>query len=139
MGKFILCLLGQRVHYEKSVSFWTGFNQIGFGIELLKIGLVVNIIINYILFHSAFLKLEFVSYDYFRLSTDEYRQLTGNLIEVLDTHQQLLHLLEEEETKPSQDQRVGKLFLTWAPRMKSVHQAYCSLHPKAAFILDKYR
>ncbi|XP_018329256.1 uncharacterized protein LOC108739724 isoform X2 [Agrilus planipennis] len=73
------------------------------------------------------------------LSVDEYRQLTGNLLEVLDTHQQLLHLLEEEESKTSEEQRVGRLFLTWAPKMKSVHQGYCSLHPKAAFILDKYK
>ncbi|KAF2898835.1 hypothetical protein ILUMI_07340 [Ignelater luminosus] len=73
------------------------------------------------------------------LSADEYRQLTGNLLEVLEAHQQLLRLLEEEESKPSQDQRVGKLFLTWAPRIKSVHQVYCSLHPRAAFILDKYK
>lgn len=73
------------------------------------------------------------------MSPDEYRQLTGNLLEVLEAHQQLLRLLEEEETKPSQDQRVGKLFLTWAPRIKSVHQVYCSLHPRAAFILDKYK
>lgn len=73
------------------------------------------------------------------LSHDEYQQLTGNLFEVLDTHQQLLKLVEEEEAKPSEDQRVGRLFLSWAPRIKTVHQAYCSLHPRAAFILDKYK
>uniref|UniRef100_A0A1Y1N2C5 Rho guanine nucleotide exchange factor 7 n=2 Tax=Photinus pyralis TaxID=7054 RepID=A0A1Y1N2C5_PHOPY len=73
------------------------------------------------------------------LSADEYRQLTGNFLEVLETHQQLLALIEEEAAKPSEDQRVGRLFLNWAPRIKLAHQAYCSLHPKAAFILDKYR
>ncbi|KAF5274689.1 hypothetical protein FQA39_LY07080 [Lamprigera yunnana] len=73
------------------------------------------------------------------LLNDEYQQLTGNLLEVLETHLQLLKLIEEEEAKLSEDQRVGHLFLSWAPRIKIVHQAYCSLHPKAAFILDKYR
>ncbi|KAF5287117.1 hypothetical protein FQR65_LT12340 [Abscondita terminalis] len=73
------------------------------------------------------------------LSHDEYQQLTGNLFEVLEAHQQLLKLVEEEESKPSDDQRVGRLFLSWAPRIKTVHQVYCSLHPRAAFVLDKYR
>ncbi|CAG9813967.1 unnamed protein product [Phaedon cochleariae] len=74
-----------------------------------------------------------------RLTSDEYKQLTGNITEVLETHQQLLSLLELEANKPSHEQKVGKLFLTWAPRIKSVHQKYCSLHPRAVCILDKYR
>lgn len=73
------------------------------------------------------------------LTTDEYKQLTGNITEILETHQHLLNLIEIESNKPGCDQRVGKLFLNWAPRIKSVHQAYCSLHPKAVCILDKYR
>lgn len=70
---------------------------------------------------------------------DEYRQLTGNINDVLDTHQQLLELIEECETKPSEEQRVGKLFLSWAPRIKAVHQSYCSTHPKAVCILDLHK
>ncbi|CAH1108583.1 unnamed protein product [Psylliodes chrysocephalus] len=73
------------------------------------------------------------------LTPDEYKQLTGNITEVLETHQQLLNLIEIESNKPGQDQKVGKLFLNWAPRIKNIHQAYCSLHPKAVCILDKYR
>ncbi|XP_072396138.1 rho guanine nucleotide exchange factor 7-like isoform X1 [Diabrotica undecimpunctata] len=73
------------------------------------------------------------------LTPDEYKQLTGNITEVLETHQQLLKLVELESSKPGNDQRVGKLFLNWAPRIKSIHQAYCSLHPRAVCILDKYR
>ncbi|CAG9862680.1 unnamed protein product [Phyllotreta striolata] len=73
------------------------------------------------------------------LSSDEYKQLTGNITEVLETHQQLLNLLEVELSKPGPDQKVGKLFLNWATRIKNVHQAYCSLHPKAVCILDKYK
>ncbi|KAJ8970691.1 hypothetical protein NQ314_001072 [Rhamnusium bicolor] len=73
------------------------------------------------------------------LTQDEYKQLTGNITEVLETHQQLLSLIEAESKKPGNEQRVGKLFLTWAPKIKSVHQAYCSLHPRAVCILDKYR
>ncbi|XP_018577740.1 uncharacterized protein LOC108916034 [Anoplophora glabripennis] len=73
------------------------------------------------------------------LSQDEYKQLTGNITDVLETHQQLLSLIEAESNKPGNEQRVGKLFLTWAPKIKNVHQMYCSLHPRAVCILDKYR
>lgn len=76
---------------------------------------------------------------YFSLTADEYKQLTGNIVEVLDTHQQLLNGIEAEESKPSMEQRVGRLFLTLAPKVKSVHQAYCSLHPRAVCILDRYK
>lgn len=85
----------------------------------------VNSIRNYIYFCS--------------ITTDEFKQLTGNLPEVLDIHQQLLSLLEEEGSKASVDQRVGKLFLVWAPKVKNCHQTYCALHPKAVCILDKYK
>ncbi|KAJ3653769.1 hypothetical protein Zmor_013004 [Zophobas morio] len=73
------------------------------------------------------------------LTIDEYKQLTGNITEVLDTHQQLLKLMETEQVKPSLEQRMGRLFLSWAPRIKSVNQAYCALHPKAVCILDQYK
>ncbi|XP_045472847.1 uncharacterized protein LOC123679336 [Harmonia axyridis] len=73
------------------------------------------------------------------LSGDEYKQLTSNINEVLETHQMLLNLLEKEESKPGNDQKVGKLFLNFAPKIKNVHQTYCSLHPRAVCILDKYK
>ncbi|XP_015835673.1 rho guanine nucleotide exchange factor 7 isoform X4 [Tribolium castaneum] len=73
------------------------------------------------------------------LTNDEYKQLTGNIAEVLDTHQQLLKLMEAEQAKPGLEQRVGRLFLTWARRIKAVNQAYCAHHPKAACILDQYK
>lgn len=58
---------------------------------------------------------------------------------MLETHQMLLSLLEKEESKPGNDQKVGKMFLNWAPKIKKVHQTYCSLHPRAVCILDKYK
>ncbi|XP_060518935.1 uncharacterized protein LOC132697434 isoform X2 [Cylas formicarius] len=48
-------------------------------------------------------------------------------------------LVEQESAKPGLEQRVGKLFLSWAPKIKAAHQTYCSLHPRAVCILDKYR
>ncbi|KAI8427862.1 hypothetical protein MSG28_002232, partial [Choristoneura fumiferana] len=52
-----------------------------------------------------------------------------------------LQPLEKKEcaTKTGPDQRVGGLFLQWAPKIKSVHQTYCAGHPKAVCILDKYK
>ncbi|CAH2066715.1 unnamed protein product, partial [Iphiclides podalirius] len=73
------------------------------------------------------------------LTKDEFKQLTGNINEVLQTHEQFLVLLEECATKTGPDQRVGGLFLQWAPKIKSVHQTYCAGHPKAVCILDKYK
>ncbi|KAI8427849.1 hypothetical protein MSG28_002232, partial [Choristoneura fumiferana] len=48
-------------------------------------------------------------------------------------------LSKECATKTGPDQRVGGLFLQWAPKIKSVHQTYCAGHPKAVCILDKYK
>ncbi|CAH0603149.1 unnamed protein product [Chrysodeixis includens] len=73
------------------------------------------------------------------LTRDEFRQLTGNINEVLQIHEQFLALLDECATKTGPDQRVGGLFLQWAPKIKTVHQTYCAGHPKAVCILDKYK
>lgn len=69
----------------------------------------------------------------YRLSQDEYAQLMCNFVEVVRTHEDLLQQIEEC------NDRVGKLFLSSAPLMKKVHQAYCAAHPKAIVILDKYK
>ncbi|XP_017780992.1 PREDICTED: uncharacterized protein LOC108565852 [Nicrophorus vespilloides] len=73
------------------------------------------------------------------LTTDEYKQLIGNFTEVLETHQVLLQFIGDENQKPHKEQKIGRHFLQHAPRMKAIHQAYCSLHPKAVCILDKYK
>ncbi|XP_048482952.1 rho guanine nucleotide exchange factor 7 isoform X2 [Plutella xylostella] len=73
------------------------------------------------------------------LTRDEFKQLTGNISEVLQIHEQFLSLLEECATKTGPDQRVGGLFLQWAPQIKAVHQTYCAGHPKAVCVLDKYK
>ncbi|XP_033249723.1 rho guanine nucleotide exchange factor 7 isoform X3 [Drosophila miranda] len=67
------------------------------------------------------------------LNQDEYAQLMCNFVEIVRTHEELLLQIEEC------NDRVGKLFLTSAPLMKKVHQAYCAAHPKAIVILDKYK
>ncbi|XP_037904552.1 uncharacterized protein LOC119647598 isoform X1 [Hermetia illucens] len=67
------------------------------------------------------------------LTPDEYSQLMCNFVEVVETHEELLKGLEEC------NDRVGKLFLTKAPLMKSIHQAYCAAHPRAIVILDRYK
>ncbi|KAK9737844.1 RhoGEF domain [Popillia japonica] len=72
------------------------------------------------------------------LTLDEFKQLTSNLSEVVETHQQLLNSLEDN-IKVIHGARIGNLFLTRAPKIKAVHQTYCSLHPRAVCILDKYK
>lgn len=69
----------------------------------------------------------------FRLSSDEYAQLMCNFVEIVELHEELFKSITEC------NDRVGKLFLTKAPVMKRLHQAYCAAHPRAVVILDKYK
>ncbi|TGZ37905.1 Rho guanine nucleotide exchange factor 7 [Temnothorax longispinosus] len=72
------------------------------------------------------------------LKKEEYKQLLGNVHEVLETHQCLLANLEGTILQ-GLSARVGNLFLTIAPRLKSIHATYCNNHPQAVCILDRYR
>lgn len=66
------------------------------------------------------------------MNADEYAQLLGNFVEIVETHEELLNGID------SSNDRIGKLFLSKAATMKCVHQAYCAAHPRAIVILDKY-
>ncbi|CAL1687891.1 unnamed protein product [Lasius platythorax] len=72
------------------------------------------------------------------LKKDEYKQLLGNIHEILETHQCLLANLEATILQGLSG-RIGNLFLTIAPRLKSIHTTYCNNHPQAVCILDRYR
>lgn len=72
------------------------------------------------------------------LKKEEYKQLLGNIHEVLEMHQRLLASLEATILQ-GVAARIGNLFLTLAPRLKSIHTAYCNNHPQAVCILDRYR
>nr|XP_050852198.1 uncharacterized protein LOC127064741 isoform X1 [Vespula vulgaris] len=72
------------------------------------------------------------------LKKEEYKQLLGNIHEVLEMHQRLLTNLEATILQGIAG-RIGNLFLTLAPRLKSIHTAYCNNHPQAVCILDRYR
>ncbi|XP_031617404.1 uncharacterized protein LOC116337171 isoform X2 [Contarinia nasturtii] len=66
------------------------------------------------------------------VTADEYAQLLGNFVEVVETHEELLTAMENS------NDRIGKLFLSKAATMKCIHQAYCAAHPRAIVILDKH-
>lgn len=72
------------------------------------------------------------------MKKDEYKQLLGNIHEILETHQCLLANLEATVLQGLSG-RIGNLFLTIAPRLKSIHTTYCNNHPQAVCILDRYR
>ncbi|XP_015519561.1 rho guanine nucleotide exchange factor 7 isoform X1 [Neodiprion virginianus] len=72
------------------------------------------------------------------LTREEYKQLVGNILDVLEIHQHLLTSLEAACAQGS-DARAGNLFLALAPRLKSIHIAYCASHPRAVCILDRFR
>lgn len=69
----------------------------------------------------------------FSLTSDEYGQLICNFKEIVDLHEELLKDLEENK------ERIGKLFLNQAPTMKKIHLLYCSLHPRAIIVVDKFK
>ncbi|VEN58936.1 unnamed protein product [Callosobruchus maculatus] len=73
------------------------------------------------------------------LTEDQYKQLTSNIKEIVELHQHLLDLVEAELKKHGKQQRLGRLFLQWAPKIQKAHQFYCSLHPRAVCILDIFR
>lgn len=72
------------------------------------------------------------------MKKEEYKQLLGNISEILEAHQRLLTNLEAAVLQGSAS-RVGNLFLAMASRLKSIHTAYCANHPQAVCILDRYR
>ncbi|XP_023289199.1 rho guanine nucleotide exchange factor 7 isoform X2 [Orussus abietinus] len=72
------------------------------------------------------------------LTEEEFSQLIGNLLEVLEIHEYLLKLLERALLQGSMS-KVGDRFLMLASRINEIHQSYCDHHPLAVCILDKYR
>jgi len=69
----------------------------------------------------------------FRLNRDEYAQLLCNFLQVVELHETILNELE------NCNDRIGKLFLSKATEMKKVHHTYCTMHPKAIVIVDKFK
>ena len=73
------------------------------------------------------------------MSEDEFVSLVGNFSELMSAHTNLLASLEEMSGQPQDEQRVGSMFLTLAPYLKSLLLSYCSNHPQAVIILEKYK
>lgn len=73
------------------------------------------------------------------MSREEYNQLTSNISQVVDIHERLLSNLEEIAALPPSKQKIGGMFLSMAPKIKQIYQIYCSAHPKAVLIIEKYR
>ncbi|KAK2719629.1 hypothetical protein QYM36_005193, partial [Artemia franciscana] len=69
----------------------------------------------------------------------DYAQLVANYEEVIRIHNNMLHALEEMMGSKSGTPRFGRVFLSQAPHLKTVHIQYCSSHPKAITIVEKYR
>ncbi|XP_063991729.1 rho guanine nucleotide exchange factor 7 isoform X2 [Diachasmimorpha longicaudata] len=72
------------------------------------------------------------------LTKEEYKQLVGNIREVVEIHQRLLASLEAAVSH-GPEARIGSLFLTLASKIQSVHLRYCNGHPHAVCIMDRYR
>ncbi|XP_066587543.1 rho guanine nucleotide exchange factor 7 [Prorops nasuta] len=72
------------------------------------------------------------------LKKEEYKQMLGNIHDVLEIHQCLLANLEAAVSQ-GLTARIGHLFLMLAPKLKIIHTTYCNNHPQAVCILDKYR
>ena len=64
--------------------------------------------------------------------------MVGNISDILYVHQRLLANLDSALSQVS-DARVGNIFLTLAPKIKTIHTTYCNLHPQAICILERFR
>ena len=73
-----------------------------------------------------------------RLSESEFRQLVGNLDEVIEVHN-TLHVALKEEVATNALQRVGKVLLNNGALVKAAHLTYWANHPKAVCVFEKYR
>jgi len=71
----------------------------------------------------------------------EYKQLIGNIEEMITVHKSLASNLEEESPskKSPREQRLGKVLLANGISIKAVHLIYWSNHPRAVSVLEKYR
>lgn len=73
------------------------------------------------------------------MSIDEYKQLVNNIENICKIHEELLESLKQISELPQSDQRIGKLFLNKACTIKTAHLEYCSSHPRAIVIVEKYK
>ena len=74
----------------------------------------------------------------FRLTESEFRQLVGNLDEVIEVHNALEVALKEEIANNPQP-RIGKVLLNNGGLVKSSHLTYWANHPKAVCVFEKFR
>lgn len=73
------------------------------------------------------------------MTIDEYKQLVNNIEEISNIHEELLESLKQMSALPQSEQRIGKLFLNKASDIEAVHLKYCSSHPRAVNIIEKYK
>lgn len=73
------------------------------------------------------------------MNREDYNGLVSNIAEIVEVHQNLVKNLVECSNSPLDQLRVGRVFLSSAARVKRVHERYCSTHPRAIVILEKYR
>nr|XP_040581499.1 rho guanine nucleotide exchange factor 7-like isoform X1 [Lepeophtheirus salmonis] len=73
------------------------------------------------------------------LNEVEFKQLVGNLDELLDIHRALYDEVELVSTLSPREQRIGKIFLEYGAEIRLAHMKYWGNHPKAVCILEKYK
>eukprot|EP00096_Caligus_rogercresseyi_P005875 TRINITY_DN2191_c0_g4_i1.p1 TRINITY_DN2191_c0_g4~~TRINITY_DN2191_c0_g4_i1.p1 ORF type:complete len:638 (-),score=173.45 TRINITY_DN2191_c0_g4_i1:265-2121(-) len=73
------------------------------------------------------------------LNEVEYKQLIGNLEDLLDIHRSLYDEIELVSTLNPREQRIGKIFLDHGAEIKDAHRSYWANHPRAVTILEKHK
>lgn len=63
----------------------------------------------------------------------------SNITEIVDVHENLLKSLIECSAIVPDQQRIGRIFLSTAVKLKQVHEKYCTSHPRAVLILEKHK
>jgi len=73
------------------------------------------------------------------LSDSEYKQLIGNIEDLIEAHHRLNSALEDVRRSQPRQQRLGHVFLQHGSAVREAHLVYWANHPRAVCILEKHR
>jgi len=73
------------------------------------------------------------------VSETEYKQLVGNIEELIESHQRLNSGLEDVRRCGPRHQRLGSVFLQHGAGLRAAHLTYWGNHPRAVVVLEQHR
>ncbi|XP_027203925.2 rho-type guanine nucleotide exchange factor [Dermatophagoides pteronyssinus] len=69
----------------------------------------------------------------------ELNAVLRSITEICSVHRRFLTSIEKTKSVPHKDNRIGGLFMQYAPQFKHAHFEYCSHHAKFVHVIEKYK